>query len=336
MISSPSRLPAGTPLSRFLLIRELGLVAAILVVIGVILLLDPERNFLSPYNRERLLHHFSLLGVFAIGEAVVIIAGGIDLSPGAVIGFTGVVCAMLLTRLGADVPAGEPLSYGIIAAAVGLTLIVGLLIGLFHSFLITKLELPPFVATLGTLAGLRSAARILSNSSPIPISDTRFRALGDNWWVTLIIFLVLAILIAWMMNRSRIGRQIYAMGGNEAATHLSGVRVNYLKTVAYCTSALLATLAGILYVAYLGEGRAETGMGYELNAVAAAVVGGCSLLGGVGSTMGTALGVALLVIVINGTGLIIKQDSSLWEGIIVGAVVILAVAVNRIRILKRR
>jgi ribose transport system permease protein len=153
--------------------------------------------------------------------------------------------------------------------------------------------------------------------------------------VTLIIFLVITALIAVVMNRTRLGRQIYALGGNEAATHLSGVSVNYLKAVAYSISAVLAALAGILFCAYLGEGRAETGIAYELNAVAAAVVGGCSLLGGVGSTLGTTLGVALLVIVINGTGLVIKQDSSLWEGIIVGTVVILAVAVNRIRLPRR-
>ncbi|MBW3622222.1 MAG: ABC transporter permease, partial [Armatimonadetes bacterium] len=158
---------------------------------------------------------------------------------------------------------------------------------------------------------------------------------GDNWWVTLLIFLGIAALVALLMNRTRLGRQIYAMGGNEAATHLSGVKVDRIKAVAYCLSAVLASLAGVLYAAYLGEGRAETGLAYELNAIAAAVVGGCSLLGGVGSIAGTALGVALLVIVINGTGLVIKQDASLWEGIIVGTVVILAVAINRIRLLRR-
>ncbi|MBW3622661.1 MAG: ABC transporter permease, partial [Armatimonadetes bacterium] len=171
MIPALRKGEAQSSLRRLIHVRELGLLFAILAVIGLILLLDTERNFISSYNRERLLHHFSLLGVFAIGEAVVIIAGGIDLSPGAVIGFTGVICALILQHFGESLPAGEPLSYGMIAGAIGLTLLIGLAIGLFHAFLITKLELPPFVATLGTLAGLRSAARILSDSSPISVSD---------------------------------------------------------------------------------------------------------------------------------------------------------------------
>jgi ribose/xylose/arabinose/galactoside ABC-type transport system permease subunit len=311
--------------------REAGLLFAILFLVGFIILMDREGNFISAYNRERLFHQFALLGVFSLGEAVVIIAGGIDLSVGSAIGFTGVLCSMLLDRLGRNVPIGDPLPYGIVAAAISLTLLAGLAIGLLHAFLITKIEIPPFVATLGTLAGLRSAAHIITHSDPITVSDDRFRALGDTWWVTLLIFVVIAALIGFWMRRTALGRQLYALGGNEAATRLSGVSVTRLKTVAYCLSALLSSLAGILYCAYLGQGHPLTGIGYELNAVAAAVVGGCSLLGGVGSIFGTSLGAGLLVIVINATALLIKRDATLWEGIIVGVVVILAVAVNKLR-----
>lgn len=316
---------------KFLRLRETGLLFALLAVIGAILLLDRQHSFTSPYNLQRLFHQFALLGVFSIGEAVVIIAGGIDLSVGSIIGVTSVLCALLLERMGAGVPAGEPLPVSILAAAIGLTLLSGLAIGLLHAFLINQLDLPPFIATLGTLAGLRSASKIISQSAPITISDERFRSIGDTWWVTLIIFLVVAALVALLLRRTQLGRQLYALGGNEAATRLSGVNVGWVKAVAYILSALLASLAGILYAAYLGQGHPDTGIGYELNAIAAAVVGGCSLLGGVGSSIGTTLGVALLVVVINGAALVIKRDATLWEGIIVGVVVILAVAVNRFR-----
>lgn len=320
-----------SPLRRIMLVREMGIIFAILVVIALIILLDPQGSFVSGYNRERLLHQIALLGVYAIGEAVVIIAGGIDLSVGSVIGFSSVFCALLLARFGAGVPVGEALPYGAIAGAVGLTLLAGLAIGLLHAFLITKLGLPPFIATLGTLSGLRSAAHIITRSSPISVTDPRFRAIGDTWWVTLLIFGVLATLVAIFMRQTSMGRQIYAMGGNEPATRLSGVSVGWTNTVAYSISSVLAALAGILYTAYIGQGNPITGVGYELNAIAAAVVGGCSLTGGVGTILGTALGVGLLTIVINGTALVIKRDATMWEGIIVGLVVILAVAVNRLR-----
>jgi ribose/xylose/arabinose/galactoside ABC-type transport system permease subunit len=334
--ASPSRRADSPPAwRRWLTGREVGLFFAIVAVVLCIIGLDRQGNFVSAYNRERLLHQFALLGVFSVGEAVVVIAGGIDLAPGSVIGFTSVLCALMLDRMGQNVPFGEPLPYAVIAGAIAVTLLAGVLIGFLHAFLITKLELPPFIATLGTLAGLRSAAQILTHSDPITVSDERFRALGDTWWVTLLIFLGIAILVGLLMNRTTLGRQTYAMGGNEAATRLSGVNVNLLKTFAYTLSAVLSAVAGILYTAYLGQGHPLTGVGYELNAIAAAVVGGCSLVGGSGSILGTGMGVALLVIVINGTALVIKRDSSLWEGIIVGVVIILAVAVNRIRFGKK-
>jgi ribose transport system permease protein len=142
------------------------------------------------------------------------------------------------------------------------------------------------------------------------------------------LLLLLLIGLELMMRRSRIGRYLYSVGSNEEATRLSGVQVFRTKAVAYGLSALLAGLAGILYVGYNGQGDPRSGSGYELNAIAAAVVGGCSLQGGQGTLVGAVLGAAILNVILNGINLIIQRNASLWEGTIVGSVVVLAVLLN--------
>jgi ribose/xylose/arabinose/galactoside ABC-type transport system permease subunit len=217
--------------------------------------------------------------------------------------------------------------------------------------LITRLDLPPFIATLGTLIGLRSLGRVIAqwlyNSDKIAVPAPDFRALYNatwTWsipgitgplqvrWVPLCVFLFVAVGAVVLMRRTILGRHLYALGGNEEAARLSGIRTDRLKYVAYCLGAVCSGLAGILYAAREGQGNSTNmGMGYELNAIAAAVVGGASLRGGVGTMSGTILGALFLTLVVNGIPNIIKIESTLYEGIIVGVVVILAVAVNQIR-----
>ncbi|NUQ02070.1 MAG: ABC transporter permease, partial [Armatimonadetes bacterium] len=197
-------------------------------------------------------------------------------------------------------------------------------------WLITRLRLPPFIATMGTLAGLRSAAELITRSVPITCPYPNLRALGSGL-TPLAFFAVTAGLVAALMRSTVIGRQLTALGGNEEAARLSGLPTARLKAVSYLLSALLASLAGLLYTAYNGQGDPRAGVGYELQAIAAVVVGGCSLTGGVGSIAGVALGVVLMQVTLNGIFLVVRSNSTQWQGLVVGVVVILAVALNNAR-----
>lgn len=342
-----------------------------------------QSDFLSPQNLFSLAQQIALLGVFALGAGIIIIAGGIDLSSGSVICFTGVICAAipgwlsrffgewinrgifavdfwfasgesprwlawLFRAVQAVFGAGrcpqwlaswaeaagllnpkEPFSTPMLVLMIGSTLVVGLLIGLFHAFLINRLDLPPFIATLGTMAGLRSLASVITTGT-IGMYDQRFRMLATEPAILFGLFLLECVLLAVLMRWTRLGRHIQALGGNESAARLSGLNIYGLKRFAYCLGALTATVAGLIYVAYNGTASPRTGAGYELAAIAAAVVGGCSLRGGAGSITGIVLGVVLLRIVINGTVFVIDTRATEWEGFIVGLVVILAVLLGKL------
>jgi ribose/xylose/arabinose/galactoside ABC-type transport system permease subunit len=339
---------------------ESGLLVAIVVVLALTALLDSQHNYLhDPHTSAvNILRQSAFLGIFALGAAIVIIAGGIDLSSGSVIAFSGSVCAMLMALLAPDdVRESREIAGWVIAAAVFGTLVVGLLIGSFHAWLITVVRLPPFVATLATLVGLRSLARVLmetvtkavwkSPKTQIDVAADSFKYLTREFripipgvsplwttapWVPLFLFALLAVAAWVLMSRTVVGRHLHALGGNEQAAKLSGIQTDRLKWLAYCISAVLASIAGILYVSDTTTANPQNlGRGYELNAIAAAVVGGCSLSGGVGTIPGTVLGVLFLRSVIDGVAKIIKSNAEVYEGLIVGAVVVVAVALTQFR-----
>jgi ribose/xylose/arabinose/galactoside ABC-type transport system permease subunit len=196
--------------------------------------------------------------------------------------------------------------------------------------MINQLRLPPFIATLATMAGLRSLAAILSGNKAINVPFASYRVFGSNAWWTLAIFAAVATAASVMMGMTVLGRHLYAMGGNEMAARLSGLPTHRLKAVAYGLSGMLAALGGILFAGRSGQADPRLGVSYELYAITAAVVGGCSLSGGVGSIRGTVLGLFLIQIVIKGTAIIVRWiDSSQIEGLVLGTVVVLAVAFNQ-------
>jgi ribose/xylose/arabinose/galactoside ABC-type transport system permease subunit len=310
---------------------EWGLVAGIAAVLCVIYFLDKSGAFFSAYSRKVLLHQAALFGVLSVGAALVIIAGGIDLSIGSVVALSSIVSAKLLTEwLRSGSPAAAPPSASLIALAIALTLGMGLAIGLFHAFMINQLMLPPFIATLATMAGLRSLAAILSGNKSINVPFEGYRVFGSNPWWTLGIFAAVAAAASVMMGMTVLGRHLYALGGNEMAARLSGLPTHRLKAIAYGLSGMLAALGGILFAGRSGQADPRLGVSYELYAITAAVVGGCSLSGGVGSIRGTVLGLLLIQIVIKGTSLLVRGiDSSQIEGLVLGTVVVLAVAFNQ-------
>ena len=320
--------------------HELGLLIAIAICLVVTAVLDSQHNYWTNPRASAIdiVRQTSLLGIFAVGAAVVIIAGGIDLSSGSVIAFGGTICATIMFALDKEnMLAAQPISKGVVAVAILGTMLVGFLIGSLHVWLITVIGLPPFVATLATLVGLRSFGRaivenVTQRSTQIQIYDEDFRYLATSVWIPALVFVLLAGLMWLLLSRTVTGRHLYAMGGNEQAAMLSGIRTDRLKWLAYSLSSMLAAVAGIFYIGDQAVADPQTlGRGYELNGIASAVVGGCSLQGGAGTIQGTVLGALFLRIVIDGVAKVIKTGADVYEGLIVGVVVVVAVAFNQLR-----
>jgi ribose/xylose/arabinose/galactoside ABC-type transport system permease subunit len=235
----------------------------------------------------------------------------------------------------------KPVGPAVVAVACGAALLVGFLVGTLHAWLITAIRLPPFIATLATLVGLRSFARALCESTTaaftptksaiINVSDPLFKAVRDNVWIPVAVFGALAFVTWLILTRTVLGRHIHALGGNEQAARLAGIRTDNVKWFAYCFGAMTAALAGLFYVANESVAApVNQGRGHELNAIAAAVVGGCSLTGGVGTVPGTVLGAIFLRVVIDAVSKIIKTGADVYEGLIVGIVVVIAVTFSQV------
>jgi ribose/xylose/arabinose/galactoside ABC-type transport system permease subunit len=338
---------------------EWGLLLAILAVVVLTAVLDDRHIYWNElkallaggsqpwYERIpsaiNIVRQTAYLGIFALGAAIVIIAGGIDLSSGSMIAFSGSMCATIMVLLAPDeMKFARPVGLTTIALAIVGTLVLALLVGSLHAWLITVVGLPPFIATLATLVGLRSLARAIvenvtaatwgGKSTQINMFDMQFRYLATSVWIPVVLFCLLAAATWLLLSRTVVGRHLYALGGNEQATRLSGIHTDRLKWLAYCISALLSAVAGILYIGEQSGAYPQTlGQGYELNAIAAAVVGGCSLQGGVGTIPGTILGVLFLRTVIDAIAKIIKTGADVYEGMIVGGVVVIAVALTQLR-----
>jgi ribose/xylose/arabinose/galactoside ABC-type transport system permease subunit len=355
MKTSPSVSPTHTGSSRLSELHEVmrrllqrsewGLLLALVLVAVLTAVVDKNHSYWSnpEPSVEDILRQVSVLGIYTLGAALVIIAGGIDLSSGSVIAFSGTICASLMLLLAPDeVRDSLPLSKGVLLVAAAGALLAGLLIGSLHAWLITVIGLPPFVATLATLVGLRSLGRALVEyvtaqqlghlSTQIEISDDRFRDWTTSVPLRVYLFLALAGLVWLLLSRTVTGRHLYALGGNENAARLSGIQTDRLKWLAYCLSALLSSIAGVILIGEQSVAEPQTlGRGYELNAIAAAVVGGCSLRGGIGTIPGTVLGALFLRTVMDGVTKVIKSGADTYEGLIVGAVVVVAVAFTQLR-----
>lgn len=336
--------------------NELGLLLAIVLVLGAAYTSSPawQTADSAAYNAKILVRSASVLGIFALGAGVVIISGGIDLSAGSVIAFSATACGGTLLFLADKTASGQPdmihLRPGMVAVAVLVTLAAGAMIGTFHAWLITAIRLPPFVATLASLVGLRSLARILipdlmaaasggtMNAAKITVQDAGQYLRGaydiDRWYVAPLILLALAFLTWVLLAKTVAGRHLYAMGGNEEAARLSGIRTDRLKWLAYCVSSVTASVAGVLLLAETGSADPSTqGLGYELYAIAASVIGGCALTGGAGTVLGILLGALFLRVVIESVAKVVPRGVSPdeLEGLIVGLLVLLAVAFNELR-----
>jgi ribose transport system permease protein len=318
MPSPPVAIIAPGKLS--LMKKELTMLG-ILIGLGVLTaVLNPV--FLGADNLRNTLRHISLISLFALGEAVVIIAGGIDLSIGSVICVSAVTTSYLTMFAGFS-----------IGPAVAVAISLSLLIGLGQGLVITWLGVQPFVVTLGSMLLLRGVAEVMTGGTDIGFQGKfpGFRFLGEGLGLGMPMpfwFALIAIAItAFLMHRTLFGRYCYAIGSNAEAARLSGVPVQRIRLITFVTSAGLSGVAGVLYVAYLPSATPSLGSAYELHAVAAAVLGGCSLLGGRGSVFGVLIGAGIMQTTFNAVNLVGK---SLWQNVVAGGVILAAVVVDRV------
>jgi len=320
--------------------QEVKLILAWLAVMAVTIIADPNGTYLAaPWECAReLLRATIFLSVFALGAAVIIIAGGIDLSSGAVIAFSAMTFGLFMQLVEPSADRSVDLSsVGFLLLGMAVTITIGFFVGTFNAWLITKIGLQPFVATLAMLVGLRSLAWAFTLAAT-NTAQVSFQHLGLAEMLmkpaTLLTILAVEVAAFWfMMSRTVIGRRLHAMGGNEEAAHLSGIRTDRLKWLAYCLGSMTAALMGILLMAYTSTANPRNdAVGYELNAIAAAVIGGCSLRGGIGTIPGTVLGCLFISTVIDSIGKILGGQSAnakTYEGLVVGIVVVLAVTFSQ-------
>lgn len=278
-------------------------------------------NFLTERNIPNLLRQGSMIAILALGQTFVIITAGIDLSVGAIAGFCTVVIAMLLQ-------AGVP-----VWLAIVLTLLVGLAIGIFHAFGITRMGLPPFIITLATLTSLRGIGLLMTNGATISITNRDFTdfATRDFFGIPSLFWMVILIAIPSyvFLNHTRWGRYVFAVGSNPESARLSGVPVQLIVYLAYSLSATFAAFVGILLATRIGIGNATQADGWELQAIASSVIGGTSLFGAVGSVHGPLIGAFILATINNGANLL--NVNSFWQRIITGALIIIIVFFDQLR-----
>ena len=313
-------------------VRELSTVAILLIEVvffGWYLWPEGDRShpFLNLPNAVLILKYSSIYGIAAVGAAIVIISGGIDLSPGAVIALAGVVCGGLFVEAEWPLPA---------AMLAGLLMGVGA--GLLSSVLIVAVRLPPFIATLGVMGITRGAAFIITEGRYFDLSARLiggWRPLGvPADWVAPLVMLGLAIVFQIMMTRFQWGRAVFSIGGNETAALFSGIAIGRVKSSVYVLSGLLAAVAGVVLAVVQGQGKADLATGYELDIIASAVVGGASLSGGRGSVMGAVLGTLIFGVLRNALPQI--PGATFYDRLIVGLVVIVIVVMDQLLLKKGR
>lgn len=293
-------------------------VLLILLVIGLVFTLGSDR-FLTPSNLMNIALQTSIIAIVAIGMTFVMLTAGIDLSVGSVMALCGALAAGLAVRQGLGTFAG-----------IGLALLAGVAVGALNGLLIVKGKMPPFVATLSTLAIARGLTLVYTEGRPIAGIDDRFIFLGSGEILgiaTPVIILAVVFVIASIILRStRFGNYIYATGGNEEVSRLAGIRTSVITLSVYLISGFLAALGGVLLVARLWSAQPNAAVGLELDAIAAPVLGGVSLFGGVGSVAGTVVGAFILGILSNGLNLM--GVPSFYQQVIKGVVLILAVMLD--------
>jgi ribose transport system permease protein len=299
---------------------EAGVVIACIVVFVLIAISAP--TYATAGNLQVMGRDLSQVGILALGEAFVILTGGIDLSVGALAGLAGIMAAWFNV-------------YGKLPAPVAIlaTIAICVVVGLWHGLMVTKLKVPPFVITLVTFTIAQGMALAITGGTPIDNIDPLFSAISGQYIlqvpVPALIFIAVAVLAWFFLERTYVGRQIYAVGGNREAARLAGIPTDRRIITTYVVSAGLAAIVGVLVIGRMNVADPSVGPGWELIAIAAAVVGGVSLFGGEGRILGVAAGAILLEIIAN--GLLALHVSPYFQQVVQGAVLGVAILLDRVR-----
>jgi ribose/xylose/arabinose/galactoside ABC-type transport system permease subunit len=302
------------------LLTKYGIILALLVICTILSILTDR--FLTVNNLLNVIRQVSFNGILAVGMTFVIIAGGIDLSVGSVLALSGAITASFVVD-------GKQIFPLIIALLIGLA--AAALCGSVNGFLVTKGKLAPFIATMGIMTIVRGSTLVYTNGRPITSLTKTFRLIGGGYLfgipVPVIIFLVIVIIAYIILNHTKFGRYVYAVGGNEMSAKASGINVRKIKFLVFVISGTLAGWVGIVLSSRINSASPIWGIGYELDAIAAAVIGGTSLSGGIGNIWGTVVGALIIGIISN--GLDIMNVSPYYQQIIKGIIIVIAVLLDR-------
>ncbi|HAV24016.1 MAG TPA: ribose ABC transporter permease [Bacteroidetes bacterium] len=304
---------------------EFGILGALLAEILLLTFLTASfgeegfsSKFLNYSNVVQVLRSTSFIAMIVVGQTVVLIAGGIDLAVGSVLGLAGVVTAILIGE-------GSGSTAGILAGVV-----VGVLSGALTGFVITRFRVSPFITTLGMLSVARGLAYGITGGETIRNMPEEFLFIGQGSLfgvpIPVLVTLLFAVMISYFLRATTWGRYAYAIGGNETAAMYSGVNVKKMKLVYYSICGVASALAGVFYAARFGVGQSTAGLGYELDVIAAAVIGGVSLSGGKGTILGAIIGSVFMGILRN--GLVLLDVSAYWQQVAIGGVIVLAVGID--------
>lgn len=308
--------------------QKLWAFASLILLLVFFSLASP--NFLQTSNILAVLQATAVNGVLAIAVTMIIITGGIDLSIGTLMTFCAVTAGVVLTSWGMPLPVG-------VLAAIGM----GGFCGLISGTLVARMRIPPFIATLGMMLILKGLSLVVSGTKPIYFNDTPgYTDIAQGSLIgavipavpvpngVLVLFLV-AIVMAWVLNRTVLGRYCFALGSNEEAVRLSGVDTRWWKTAIYVLGGAICGIAGLLISSRLNSAQPALGLGYELDAIAAVVIGGTSLAGGRGSILGTVIGALIMSVLLN--GLRIMSVAQEWQTVVTGLIIIAAVYLDMLR-----
>lgn len=300
-----------------------AMMLAIVLIVACCLLNMVNDAFFSSYNISTLIRTISFTTVVAFGQTLVLLTGGIDLSVAGIAGLSGIVSAWLMVNTGIN-----PF------ICILLTLAFGFFAGAINGFLVTKVDLVPFIATLATGTVFSGIIYVITKGWPIQDIPEAVFPLGRGMVgpipVPFIIMIAIAVILIIALRYFPFGRYIYAIGGNESAARISGIKNHQVKLIVYGLSGLLASLGGVLITCRLGAAQPSVGSSWVMPSVTAAVIGGTSLLGGQGGIVGTIVGAALTGVISN--AIVLLGVSSYWENVIIGIVVLIAVTIDRVRI----
>ncbi len=314
-------------MNKELLKKTQSLIALLLLCVVISVLSD---KFLTTNNLWNVLRQISVNVCISMGMTLVVLMAGIDLSVGSILAFSSAVCAGLMHN-GIAIPAFDLYIGFTVLGGVLAAILVGLALGLFNGWAITKFDLPPFVATLAMLTIARGATMLYTQGIPISNLGSSFEFIGSGWllgipvpvWIS--VFIVLSMV--FITKKTVFGRYVYAIGGNEKASFLSGININRVKIAVYGIAGAMAGVAGILVTSRLNSAQPNAGASYELDAIAAVVIGGTSLSGGVGTVTGTVIGAVIIGVLNN--GLVLLNVSPFWQQVVKGLVILLAVIIDK-------